>query len=163
MTRHDDTQDLEAAAALRRMVGALYRRFRVNEEGGLTAAQLSLLASLEAYGPIRPGELAAKEQVTAATMTRSIVWVVERGLARRVSDPDDRRSVRIQLTAEGAGLLATLRAVRTAEFTRRVGALSDEERCTLVRALPALEALWDLSTVRSDVDFARPAERPVAG
>jgi DNA-binding MarR family transcriptional regulator len=135
--------NVEVAAALRRTVGALYRRLLQNERGGLTPAQLSLLATIEAHGPLRPGELAAREQVTPATVTRSVSWAVDRDLARRIADPHDRRSSLVEISPAGAALLATLRESRTAEFERRLKRLSPEERATLASGLKALETFYD--------------------
>lgn len=139
MTNIDD--NVEVAAALRRTVGALYRRLMQNQRGGLTPAQHSLLATIEAHGPLRPGELAAREQVTSATVTRSVAWAVDRDLARRIADPHDRRTSLVELTPAGLSLLASVRASRTAEFERRLRRLSAAELRMLRDGLAAMETL----------------------
>jgi DNA-binding MarR family transcriptional regulator len=57
--------------------------------------------------PFRPppsalaGQLLAQTLVTSGTMTNRIDHLEQRGLVRRRPDPDDARSVRVQLTAAG--------------------------------------------------------------
>ncbi len=47
------------------------------------------------------GELSQALSVPLSTATRMVDWWVDRGLAERLSDPDDRRIVRIELTDSG--------------------------------------------------------------
>jgi DNA-binding MarR family transcriptional regulator len=133
---------VEIAAALRRSVGALHRDLVRSERGALSPAQLSLLDTIEAHGPIRPGDLAAREHVNSSTMARSIAWAVDRGLARRSADSDDARTCRIEITPAGAELLTTLRARGTAAFADRLRRLSPAERSTLADGLAALEVFF---------------------
>ncbi|MDG4834360.1 MarR family transcriptional regulator [Solwaraspora sp. WMMD1047] len=135
--------NVDVAAALRRSVGALHRLLVRSERGALTPAQLSLLATVEAHGPLRPGELAAREQVTSSTVTRSVTWAVERGLVRQSVDGRDRRASLIEITPAGSVLLASLRAKGTAEFAQRLRRLSAAERKVLAEGLAALEPFFD--------------------
>nr|WP_277349656.1 MarR family transcriptional regulator [Planosporangium thailandense] len=103
--------------------------------------QLSVLATLDKHGPLRSGELAAREAVTAPTMTRVLSSLAERGLINREPDPTDARSVRVSLSPAGLQALARIRSERTALLGARVARLTAEQRASLVAALPALEAL----------------------
>lgn len=47
------------------------------------------------------GELSQTLSVPLSTATRMVDWWVERGLAERLSDQDDRRIVRVELTDSG--------------------------------------------------------------
>jgi DNA-binding MarR family transcriptional regulator len=137
----DDLEEI--ASRLRIVVGALYRRFRQNQDGGLTPAQLSLLATVEAFGPIRLGDLAEREGVQPSTLTRSVHWLVQHGLAERQVSPEDRRSTIVVLTPDGSVLLDRLRERRTAAFARRLDRMPAGDFAKLERALPALESLID--------------------
>ncbi len=69
---------------------------------GLTPTQgqmLGLLAASE--GPQRLSHLAAELGVTAATASESLSALVDKGLASKRPDPDDRRAVAIALTRKG--------------------------------------------------------------
>jgi DNA-binding MarR family transcriptional regulator len=132
--------DSELATRLRLAVGRLARRIRL-ATNDIPPLQLSALATLDKHGPLRSGELAAREAVTAPTMTRVLSSLAERGLVRREPDPTDARSIRVSLSPAGVETLARNRSERTALLGARVARLTQEQRTALVAALPALEAL----------------------
>lgn len=132
--------DSELATRLRLAVGRLARRIRL-ATNDIPPLQLSALATLDKHGPLRSGELAAREAVTAPTMTRVLSSLAERGLVTRQTDPTDARSVRVSLSPAGVETLARIRSERTALLGARVARLTDEQRAALIAALPALEAL----------------------
>jgi DNA-binding MarR family transcriptional regulator len=59
-----------------------------------------LLFSLKA-GACRAGFLASEAKISPSTITEVVEGLEEDGLVRREPDPDDRRAVRVALTAEG--------------------------------------------------------------
>jgi DNA-binding MarR family transcriptional regulator len=132
--------DSELATRLRLAVGRLARRVRL-ATNDIPPLQLSALATLDKHGPLRSGELAAREAVTAPTMTRVLSSLAVRGLIIREPDPTDARSVRVSLSPAGVETLVRIRSERTALLGARVARLTDEQRTALVAALPALEAL----------------------
>jgi DNA-binding MarR family transcriptional regulator len=132
--------DSELATRLRLAVGRLARRVRL-ATNDIPPLQLSALATLDKHGPLRSGELAAREAVTAPTMTRVLSSLSERGLVTRQPDPTDARSVRVSLSPAGLETLARIRSERTALLGARVARLTDEQRAALIAALPALESL----------------------
>ena len=136
-----DPDDLALAAGLRLVVGRLYRRYRRNLEGNLTPAEISIMATVEEYGPIRPGELASREGVKPPTLTKGLTALERRGLVDRRADPADGRAMLVQLTPDGAELLDSLRVQRTADFADRLSRLSPEEKRLLSQALPLLESM----------------------
>src|SRR5262249_48090026 len=103
--------------------------------------QLSTLVSIEEYGPLRLGELAQREAVTAPTMTRVLAALDERALIVRTPDPDDARSVRVALSRADQEVLGDGRTRRTALLDARLARLTERQRTDLLTALPALEAL----------------------
>jgi DNA-binding MarR family transcriptional regulator len=144
MTSTEDVQtdeQTEIAARLRLVVGRLHRRIRIDGRESIPPLQLSALTTVEQHGPLRLSELARREAVTAPTMSRVLAALDEQGLVIRTPDPNDARGVRIVLSEEGAARLAEVRSHRTALVARRLARLDDEQRATLVAALPALEAL----------------------
>jgi DNA-binding MarR family transcriptional regulator len=104
--------DYEALAAFR---FTLRRFLRFSEEGaraaGITPQQHQLLLAIKG----RPGrEWASLSDIAEALQVRhhAAVGLVDRsaraGLVRRTPDPDDRRQVRVRLTAKGEAILARL-------------------------------------------------------
>ncbi len=132
--------DTDLAARLRIAVGRLHRRIRL-ATNDVPPLQLSTLVSIEQHGPLRLGELAAREAVTAPTMTRVLAALHERGLIVRTPDPADARSVRVALSELGGQVLAQVRSERTALLDARLARLTPAQRAALMTALPALEAL----------------------
>ncbi|MFD8596590.1 MarR family winged helix-turn-helix transcriptional regulator [Kitasatospora sp. NPDC059646] len=127
---------------LRLVVARLHRQLaQASDRRDFTFAQLSALARIEAHGPIRLGELAARERVAAPSMTRTVAPLVESHLVNRLPDPDDRRSALVELSAEGVELLAEIRQRRSEVLARRTADLDPRERALLLAALPVLERL----------------------
>ncbi len=131
----------ELAGRLRLAVGALVRWMRQRDPGNLSPAQLSALASVDVYGPLRIGDLAARERVAAPTMTRLVAQLADAGLLTRGPDPTDGRGSLVSLAPAGAAALDEVRRERTTLLGRRLAALSAEQRAAVAAALPALEAL----------------------
>jgi DNA-binding MarR family transcriptional regulator len=134
------TTDTQLATRLRLAVGRLHRRIRL-ASNDIPPLQLSTLVSIEEHAPLRLGELAAREAVTAPTMTRVLAGLDERRLIVRVPDPEDARSVRVSLSEQGRTVLEDVRSRRTALLDARLARLTAQQRAALVAALPALEAL----------------------
>jgi DNA-binding MarR family transcriptional regulator len=132
--------DPELAARLRVAVGRLHRRIRL-DSNDVPPLQLSTLVSIQDHGPLRLGELAAREAVSAPTMTRVLAALDDRGLILRKPDPADARSTRVELSAAGMKALAEVRSQRTALLDARLARLTAEQRAALEAALPALEAM----------------------
>jgi DNA-binding MarR family transcriptional regulator len=131
----------ELAARLRVAVGRLQRQLRGRSVGELTLSQMSALVSLEQHGPLRAGDLAARESVSAPTMTRILAVLEERELVAREVDPADRRASSVVLTESGAAVLGALRRERTAFLVDRLGRLDADERRQLSDAVSVLERL----------------------
>lgn len=87
------------------------------EAAGLTPRQYQALLALRAHrGPMTVGEVAERLQIHH----HSAVGLVDRleglGLARRVSDPRDRRRVHVTPTARGRAQVARLAAIHRDEL-----------------------------------------------
>ncbi|WP_240519636.1 MarR family winged helix-turn-helix transcriptional regulator [Amycolatopsis antarctica] len=123
------------------VVGRLSRALRQAGAPGPGHGAISALATLVRHGQLRLGDLAAKEGVAAATMSRIVAALVESGYVRRESDPVDRRAWLAIATEEGERLVSGVRSNRVQELNRRIDRLPPETRASLVAALPALEEL----------------------
>lgn len=118
-------------------------RLATEQPARLGASGVSALAEIVRSGPLRLGDLAARERVTPPTMTRIVAGMVEHGYVERRPDPDDARAGLVGATAAGKELLHALRSHRTAELTARLSRLSADDRAALLAAAPALERLVD--------------------
>jgi len=135
--------DAEMAARMRLAILRLSRRLRQQVAGGVTSSQVSALATIERLGTPTLGELASSEQVQPPSMTKIVVGLEGAGLLARQEDDNDRRVVRVGLTAEGRRTLARSRSLRNAYLVRRLRRLSVDERAALEDAVRLLEHLVD--------------------
>jgi DNA-binding MarR family transcriptional regulator len=133
--------DPQEIARLRVAIGRLHRRMVQRTSGNLTFSQTSALIAVEKVGPIRLGELAARERVAAPSMTRTVSGLVEAGLLHRAGDPQDGRSFLLSITDLGRAFAEGLRTERSAALAEGVAQLTREEYAALLAALPVLEHL----------------------
>jgi DNA-binding MarR family transcriptional regulator len=131
----------ELADELRLTVGRLARRIRQQSTLGLTPSQYSALVSIDQLQPVRLGDLAAAEGVSAPTVTKVVNLLEVAGLVAREVDASDRRSSFVGLTEAGKDTLGRIRTERTAFMRQRLDELSPAQRDVLVKALSALAAL----------------------
>jgi DNA-binding MarR family transcriptional regulator len=99
------------------LAGALLGR--AIEGTGLTPSEFAVLSAIAVKAPVPPSELAQFTGMPATTMSDYVARLEKRRLVRRSPHPDDGRSYRLELTAEGKrrntraieGLLASNRAI----------------------------------------------------
>lgn len=137
----DTDPSAELAGRLRLAVTRLARQLRQMADSDLSPTQGSVLATLASSGPLALGELAELERVASPTITKVIGLLHERGLVAKVTDPADRRFVRVSLTAEGEALLERTRARKTAWLARQLRELPDADLAALSAATDVLEQL----------------------
>ncbi|TNC28089.1 MarR family winged helix-turn-helix transcriptional regulator [Amycolatopsis alkalitolerans] len=137
----DTSTTEDVAGRLFLAVGRLSRSLRQTGSPGPGHGSISALATLVVSGSMRLGDLAAKEGVAAATMSRIVAGLVDAGYARREPDPIDRRAWLATATEEGERMMSGLRSTRVHELNKRIDRLSPELQEDLARGLVALEAL----------------------
>lgn len=134
-------QSTELAARLRLVMVRLTRALRHQGPTTLSPSQVSALASVDEYGPLRISALAGIESVGAPVATRVVASLEELDLLKRTEDPDDKRASLVELSDDGRTLLAALWSQRTIGLSSRLEQLTPAERSRLEQALPALEKL----------------------
>jgi DNA-binding MarR family transcriptional regulator len=130
---------IEVASDLRPVVLRLARELRrETAEFGITSRQATLLWLVKS----RPGAslraLAEQEGISSPALSTHVDRLVQSGLIERVRSEDDRRRVGLELTAEGARVLRSVRERRTAWLASRLSTLRQRELATVQSALPAL-------------------------
>lgn len=105
------------------------------------------------------GRLSEQLGVRHNALTQAADRLVNHGLAERLSDPNDRRIVRLRLTVKGQDWVAQRRARRQAHLQALWKVLSDEERVEFIRAVCVLEAV---SERLKEVE-AESGQAPVSG
>ena len=105
---------------------------------GVPPARLSALSVLVFGGDRTITALADAELVSLATMSRVVDGLEAMGLARRVANPDDARSVVIRATAKGRRLMERGRRARVDRLNRVLDAVPTADRPSVERGLRSL-------------------------
>jgi DNA-binding MarR family transcriptional regulator len=104
--------------------------------GPVTVHQMQALHTVARQGSITMGELAAcLDAASMSTATQMADRLVRLGLVDRSGDPDDRRLVRITLSATGRSLHDDMEAGWRRGVGDSLAGLSDEECAILVRLI----------------------------
>lgn len=141
-----DEDDLPAVLLprLTQLSGAMSRG-RLYERG-IAAAGLpverpavSVLLTLHTAGrPLRIGEIASRMEVVGPHVTRLVAGLEQRGLAHRVTDPDDRRARLIEATPEGRAAIERYLGFVLGTFSEALAGWSADDRRELGRLLGRL-------------------------
>jgi DNA-binding MarR family transcriptional regulator len=132
---------VEDADRLYRALARLIRWSRRASVSPVGPGTLAALGTICDCGPVRLGDLAQREGVTPATLSRIVAGLEDDGHIKRSVDPDDRRSTFVTATSTGRRLVEDVRALRAAALLERLDRLDEDQRATLLDALDALEAL----------------------
>lgn len=129
------------ATRLRVAIARLSRRLRHHELAGLTPTQLSALATVERFGPMRLGDVAAAEGIAPSTLTRIVTALEECAYVKRCAVPGDARASTLAITQRGHEILERIRQETTATLTESLMMLAPDQIAALATAIPALEQL----------------------
>jgi DNA-binding MarR family transcriptional regulator len=105
---------------------------------GLTIAEWRLIANLGRFGPLYAGDLAARSNLEKPKVTRALRRLLAARLITRTTDRDDRRTVRIALTAKGSAIFAEIGALALDWEAQLLAPLSVNEHKALDRILGKL-------------------------
>jgi DNA-binding MarR family transcriptional regulator len=140
MLSHED----QIVAAIRQIIRAVDLQSRRLVDGhGLTGPQLAVLKEVGRAGPTSQAAVARAVHLSQATVT-GIVQRLQRGsLVIRQPSPEDRRSMLIELSAEGAALLEASPSLLQDRFRESLAALQGWERLQILSTLQRIACLMD--------------------
>ena len=95
---------------------------------GLNPGQPKILTILDGMGSCRQKDLANQCDIEPATVSRLLDGMEEMGLARREADLEDRRAVRVTITAEGKEMRRRMGAYMDAQERQALAGFSPEEQ-----------------------------------
>lgn len=132
-----DTSSMDIMARLYRYqffvdkeLGQLYRQH------GVSFGEFDVLATLRRNQvPLTPTELMASSMLTSGAMTNRLDKLEKAKLIQRQHSHEDRRSIRVSLTAEGRLLIDELAPLHMARQQRLLEGLSDLEKEQLAALL----------------------------
>lgn len=137
----------DVAEVLRPAILRLSRRlYREAQKIGASALDVQLLSVIKARPGIGVNELAAKERMSAPTMSAHVKRLERAGWVLREAEPEsgDRRRAPLRLSPDGASALEAIRRSRTDFLLDRLAGLDPEEFFLLRAAVPALQKLQEL-------------------
>lgn len=105
----------------------------------ITFPQLGILELLHRSGDSNMSDMAHYTGVTTAAMTGIIDRLVRDGYVSRLHDEDDRRVIKIKLTAKGSLLVRSIIEKKRQLTTRIFGTLSHTEREEYLRILTRIK------------------------
>jgi DNA-binding MarR family transcriptional regulator len=126
---------IDAVVSASRVLVAVAARSLSGIAEEVTLPQYRTLIVLASRGPQNLVGLAEAVGVTPATATRMCDRLVKKKLIQRQSEKDDRRQVRLALTAKGFSLVTTVTNRRRIEIEAILRALDPFDQQTLVHAL----------------------------
>ena len=133
-------------AAIRRatrQMGQLYDA--ALRDSGLRATQYTILATIERYGSLGLGALAADLVMDRSALSHSLGPLIAQNLLRTMADPADGRGRRVTLTAKGT---------RTLEKARELWAVAEQKFGATLGLAAAAELRRQLDHIAS-LDFAQ--------
>lgn len=120
----------------------------VAAKGGLTATETKALDLLDRLGPLTAGELSEHSGLAPASVTGLIDRLERKGVARRISHPQDRRRVLIEMNRDYL-------AVSTPQFDDFVAGMralcadySDEQLATVIEFVTAAARVQQTATAK---------------
>jgi DNA-binding MarR family transcriptional regulator len=126
-----------------RYLAVHHRMFRaVNDEMngcGLSLARAKVLMRLQDQGPTRQSVLAAELGLAPHSITDIVDGMERQGLAQRRPETTDRRAKLVAITDAGQACLEVATGIRERLLTQIFGALSEDDRATLLRLLDSLD------------------------
>jgi DNA-binding MarR family transcriptional regulator len=109
------------------MLSIVYQADKRLDEHGLTSAQWGPLMRLRTSGGSTVAELARWLQVDAGAMTRLLDRLEKKGLCKRVRSTEDRRVVKVELTAQGEAAITEVPAVLAEVMNAHLAGFSKTE------------------------------------
>lgn len=105
----------------------------------LSLLQMHTLRCVQERGSCSMKELAEQQKIVPATMTALVERLVKKDLLVRTPDPEDRRVVRVSLSATGEETLKAFYLEKQRRVALLLGILDDSEQRTLVDLMKKIE------------------------
>ncbi|MFE2443265.1 MarR family winged helix-turn-helix transcriptional regulator [Streptomyces melanosporofaciens] len=163
-TQSDMTTQLDTGVldTLQHQVAVFARRAEQTRLGGVGQARNSmdraaylLLNRLDQEGPMGVKALAGSMGIDSSTVTRQVAPLVDSGMVKRTSHPEDGRAVVLQLSPRGKARLEEVRSSRRDLMARVTDDWTVEERDLFCDLLTRFNIA--LSAAHSTVPQATPA------
>lgn len=144
------TDHVDAVMLAMRVLVAVTAQSVANLDERVTLPQLRVLVVIASRGPQNLAAVAQGLGVHSSSATRACDRLVESGLLLRRDDPADRRNLVLELTPDGAELVAAMDRGRRAAVADILGRMREPGRARLTKALRTfLEASAEVEISRA--------------
>ncbi|MFD1213296.1 MarR family winged helix-turn-helix transcriptional regulator [Arthrobacter sp. GCM10027362] len=133
-------REVEAVMGAANVLMGVAARSVAEVEDIVSSPQLRVLVLIDSRGPQNLGGVAAELGVHPSNATRTCERLVVAGLIKRRDDPADRRYVRLELTARGKELVATVLDHRRQAIAEVISRMPAGKRRALAEAMEAFAA-----------------------
>ena len=169
-TKRRDPSAVDDAKAILNRVRQLVRALRAFDKQaqtrfGLGAAQMFILHVLQHHDELSMNELADRTATDQSSVSLAVGKLVTEGYVRRDVSEEDRRQVRLSLTAKGRALVRRSPPAAQDRIMESVEAMPSGERAQLMGLLDKLMAGRPAADDRPPMLFQdehKPARRPAA-
>jgi|GEM_PF-2079919 len=158
---HELSIDERVIIALRRITRAvdihsdyMQRNFR------LTGPQLTILRVINRLQPVSAGELAKSANFNRGTLTGILDRLEANEFVSRTRLPSDRRSVILELTAEGKRVLDEAPFLLRDQFLEELNRMSSDEQAALLTTLEKTASLMEADSPGEVAESDMTAESP---
>jgi DNA-binding MarR family transcriptional regulator len=130
----------EFASRVQRLIYQLVRSCELCDrvcltQHGVTASQGYTLLALPQERSVSMNELSETMGLASSTMTRMVDQLFSKGFVSRGPDHEDRRVVRVELTAQGQQVRRTLEKAQQDLLQAALDDIPEDERSTILHAL----------------------------
>ncbi len=138
----------QVIVALRRITRAIDLHSRgLMHDIGLTAPQLAALQTIARMQPITVGALARSIHLSQATLTGILSRLESRQLVSRSRRGEDKRTVVVELTAEGQAMLKNAPSLLQDRFRRELLMLQEWEQTQMLSTLQRIASMMDAENI----------------
>lgn len=121
--------------------------------------QFRMMKILHHAGQLTMNDLAGAMNVTPPTVTGIVKRLVAQGAVVRIPDPDDGRTMRVELTESGRAQMAAHRAAHVARLEHLLVQIDTRDRAAIEQALPAFRHLLSVAHAADPAGEPAPAAR----
>ena len=127
-------------------------------EVGMTASEVGVLSMLSrTRSPLNPTRLQVLVIQSPGGLTKTLRRLEDAGYIRRRADPEDRRSLLVELTAAGRKASRRATALVQTHYTQVLGAVTAAERTALTKLMRKL--IDELETMSGQQTYPEPKVR----
>ncbi len=143
MTTENDRLAQEVMDTVPLVMRAIRKEMRSHREAGLSVPQFRAMLFINRNRDVSLARLAEHLGLTSATTSKMVNDLVLRGLVDRAAVAENRRQIRLNLTAPGAAILAAAQSQTSRHFAAVFSGILPQDRQLIIAAMSSLKAFFE--------------------